>query len=528
MSFGVEIVESSAEVEPGSTLTVAVEVTNRSDQPERYELSVEGLDSTWAAIPVPDFTVEPHSTRTEKFFLKPPRESDSVAGSYPYVVQVRSLETGDNQTAQGLLELKPYHHLSLDISPKKVGIGGFRKQADLELTVINLGNSEHTVQLFASDQEDNVAFEFEHEQVQVGPGQQKTVSLTASTSKSSLLSSTRLDPYSITARSVEQPSVSAVSQGQVEQRAVLSPAMFTGGLLIIALLAAWFFSLPKPPEIVSLSLSESEVTVNTPVTIRWRTRHADTVDLKIGDRVLEQQSPNGEYNYLPDTSGQVDISIVAYGGDKKNAGLPTILMVNEPTRAPDAKILNFDIQPREVRLGASVMVSYSLNESTTKATLLPANIPLNQRSGNIQVKAEIPGDIEYKIVAENADGKTVEKSIKLKVVDASLASIETFAASPMTVEEGGGQVVITWQVERALRVTLQIGDAEPVNVDPLGASMDTFISEDTEIKLRAFDSNGKDTVQTITVKVRQPDPVPPPGGPDTTRPPTGASNVPPR
>src|SRR5450432_532765 len=115
MSFTLQLTPDLASVEPGASVPVSITVTNRGTTRERFEMEIEGVDTEWKAVPVPVFEAEPGATRSERMFFKPPRSSESAAGDYPFVVRVRSLESGETQIGQGVLQVKPFHHLTMEV-----------------------------------------------------------------------------------------------------------------------------------------------------------------------------------------------------------------------------------------------------------------------------------------------------------------------------------------------------------------------------------------------------------------------------
>ena len=277
------LVSEMVQVEPGSSVPVTIEVINKSEAPDQFELVVEGTDSEWLAIPVPSFSVGPNEAFTERFFFKPQRESTSQANNYPFVVKVRSLETGETRTAQGVLEVREFAHLTVDVQPRRAKLSPMTKEVDLEVIVMNLGNSDQTVQLFASDTDDMFAYEFAQEQISLAPGTQKSVMMTATSTKSSLLANSRLQGYNVTARSVNNPAVAASSQGQLEQKALVTPGAFILFLSVLILAASWIAFIPKAPQIDNLTASKQKAMVGEEVVISWQTSHATSVELKVGD-----------------------------------------------------------------------------------------------------------------------------------------------------------------------------------------------------------------------------------------------------
>src|SRR5256885_1805032 len=108
MSFTIRLSQDLTAVEAGATVPLSIEVVNKGEAEDRYEMQVEGIDPEWTASPEPVFTVGPGETHSQKVFFKPPRSSESIAGNYPFVVRVRSLNSGDARTAQGVLQIKAF------------------------------------------------------------------------------------------------------------------------------------------------------------------------------------------------------------------------------------------------------------------------------------------------------------------------------------------------------------------------------------------------------------------------------------
>lgn len=513
MSFAVQMVADSVQVEPGSSIPVAIEVTNRADATDHFELSVEGIDPEWTAVPVPTFSVAANETHVERFFLKPPRESGSQAGNYPFVVKIRSLESGESRTVQGILEVKPYHHLSVDVLPRRVVVSPFAKETDFQVTVMNLGNTEQTLQLFANDADDVFAFEFESEQVTLGPGHQKTINLSASATKNPLLANARLQAITVTARSVANPAVAASAQGQIEQKALISPGALLALVLLVVLAGSWIAFIPKAPQVDSLSVNRQQVQVGEEVIVSWDTSHATGVELRIGEQVLSKQRADGEYRFLTDKPGELEITLIAERDDKRSQADTTLVQVLKAPEAPLPVIRRFSIEPTNIKVGQTYMVSYELGEGVTRAVLSPVGQDLDIKAGAAQLTAGLPGTFEYKLIAYNADGKSVEKSITVKIVQASLASIVKFEITPKEVDPADGRVSIVWQFSNAARAELRY-NGQDMELDPVEQGRrDVTIEQDTEFTLTIYDAEGRTVVKKVAVKMKK---VPSPVDPATT------------
>lgn len=510
MSFVVRLMEDQVVTEAGGTTALNIEIANRSDDADTFELSVEGLDPDWTAVPVPTIAIEPRDIVSEKVFFKAPRTSESSAGSYPFVVKVRSMTSGEIRTVQGMLEIKPFHHISLDLQPRRGKITPFRPEDYFSVSVMNLGNQEENVQLFASDPDEACTYEFAHDQVLVGPGQQKEIELTARAAKRGWFSASRLHPLTVSGRSTTSANVMAASSGQIEVRPLLSPGTLLGLVLLGALAAAWVLLLPKAPAISTFRIDPASVHVGSPYTVTWYASNCNYVRIMQDDQVvLDGLPPSGERQLVAKSVGNFEMYAVAVSGERKVPGSRMVLVVTTPPPVPDPTIEVFNIEPRNLKLGESFLVKYKFGPGVTRAVLSPPGQQLDLKVDTIKLTADLKGSLDYKIVAENAEGKTVSQTIKVTVVEASAATIVAFTSDRQEVSATDGRVTLRWQVADAVRIELSDGKNTEV-LDAATGQRDLVVLNDTVFTLTAFDSKGLTVKKTVAVKVKAPPPVPPP------------------
>lgn len=500
MSFTVRLGSDVTSLDAGTSVPLAIEIANRSDEADQFELEIEGIDPEWTAVPVPTFSVDAHEEQVERVFFKPPRESESLAGNYPFVVKLRSLISGESRTAQGMLEIKPYNHLSAEINPKRGSVTPVRKQEDFDLTVINLGNTSHTLQLVGTDPEDECTFSFEPEQVTIGPGQQKEVYVGVGLNAHRPFAGTRLFGFSISGRSIETPSVICSAQAQLERKPLLSPGGLIAMMLFVILAVGWWLLMPKPPRIVEFALDKNTVVAGQSITVSWQAAEATGVIVEYGTN-KENRKASGELTFTPEASGEV--TVVAVRDSKKSDPQTLPFTVNQPEAIPDPTIKKFSIKPTTLNVNESAILTYELGESVTKATLEPTGQELILQGTTVQITPTMAGLIEYTIVAVNSAGKTVRKSIKVTVVEASQASIVKFDGDPKIVSATDGKVTLTWQLNNAARA--EIGDgAKTTEVDANKGSLDFVITKTTEFTLTGYDTEGRTVTKKFTVKFEEP------------------------
>lgn len=510
MSFTVQLTQDLSRVEPGSTVPVGLEIANRGDAADRFEIEVEGIDPGWIAVPVPSFVVEPGQTHNEKFFLKPPRDTSSLAGTYPFVVNLRSIETGETRSVQGALEIEPYTNLSLDVQPKRGRVSPLSKTTEFKVTAMNLGNVEQSLQLFAADNDNLFAFEFEVDQMILAPGQQRTVALTAAATKSSLLASSRLQNFNVSGHSSLNPAAIVKASGQIEQRALATPGAFLVVLLLLGLLTAWIALFPKPPTLENLTVTPGKTFVGQPVRIEWKTKGATSVKVEVGKWVQDRQMPNGSVEYIPDKPGDYAVEVTVNNGDQKIKDVNHRITVEAPPKIEAPVILDLSVDNKQINLGQSFMLNYKLSSSVVRAVLYPMQRELDVKEKGILLTADAVGKIRYTVKAFNSAGDQVESSVTANIIKLSKAKVVKFTVTPLELEVGGGNVAIDFTVSGAARIELVYAGQKVDVKDPNSTAVqetghqELAITGTTTFQLVAYDAEDVAvSSDSVTVKVKK-------------------------
>lgn len=515
MSFDLSLRTASVDVDPGVASTLEVEIANRSSDPQQMELEVLGLDHEWVAIPVPVFVLAEGEAVTHKVVFKPPRVSESIHGEYPFTVRVRSLETGEAKEVASILHVKPFHHLSMELSPKRGRVGGLKRGYPFSLTVMNLGNTDHTAQLTGTDPQNMCAFSFDQEQIPLTAGQQVTIGAEVSATTGRLLANPRLYGFTITGRSVNTPNVACAAQGQLEQRALFSPGSFVLTILCLMLAIGWWTIFPKAPRMETLVLSTREVPEGEPLKVSWSASHAANVELYLDDRLFYTGMPTGTYDLEVDRAGVIK-AVAVRDGNRSHPRTASFEIRAKERAAPPA-ITAFDIVPAEVEEGQALTVRYSVGPSVTKLILEPVNTELNLAVNEREIVPNRSGEITYILVASNADGQQTKREFKVNVKptpNVSLANIWKFDADPKELGPEGGDVVLTWEVYNTVKLWVLENGIEH-SVPPANGAQVFQVTRDTTFILKAADERGREVTKSIDVKIRQPD-VPPPTASATT------------
>jgi hypothetical protein len=503
MSFSVRLSSDLVQIEAGATVPLAVEVSNKGEAEDRFELEIEGIDPEWTAVPVPMFTVGGGEAQSEKVFFKPPRTSESSAGNYPFVVKVRSLISGESRSVQGIAQIKPYHYLTMEVSPKKGFFSPWRRHNDFGITIVNLGNTEHTLQLYGNDPDDLCTFEFEHEQVTIGPGAQREVEVVVTPESSPLMSSSRLHGFSLAGRSLETPSVVSSTQAQLEQHALMTPGAMAVMTILALIIALWVYLLPKPPT-VQASLDKQTVTLGDPVTVSWTSSNATGVSVTANEKLLVgAPEPSGSRTFRPEQAGMITFRVKAIRDNKESPEAQLVLEVVPPNVAPLPKV-TLTASKKEVEPNEPFLLTYSFSGNVEKAVLSPLGETLDLNTREREIIRTTPGKVTYTIVATNKDGKTASKSVEVNVVDKPDVSITSFTATPKEVSLDDGRVTLNWALRDAAKAELTDGE-QTVSLEVPAGSLELTITRNRTFTLIAYDSQGRSVKQTRRVAV-----IPPP------------------
>jgi hypothetical protein len=505
--FTLSLSQDQLRVEPGSAVTLTFTIQNAGDSPEQLEISAQGLDGDWIAIPVPVVSLAAGESREEKIHIKPPRAAESRSGAYPFLVVVRSLNSGEGVEAQAVLNLQPINLVSLQIEPKRASAGYFRREAPFVVTAINLGNTDQNLQFFADDPVDACTYSLEPERVSLAPGQQREIELLAQPRSIPLVGSSQLYGATVTARNVEDPKVAATAQAQVERRALLSPALLLMLIAIVGLAGLWFSMRPKPAVIDTFDVDPVEVFVDENVRLSWQSTNARSITIETQEGVLlEGLPPDGSKTFKVTKTTTFFAYAVNEMGRSKQPKEVTVVAKIVPT-TPPAQIVEFDVEPKTVKVGNTATVKYKV-ANASKVTLQPLGVDLAvSGQDSYSFIASTPGKMELMITAYNAQNQAVEKSVTLNVVDESQARILVFQALLNGQPLGENEVEpatplqIEWQVTNAARVEV----TPPIGISTDRGTLELLAPETTTTyTLTAIDAKGLRVTQKVTVRVVKP------------------------
>lgn len=491
----VELSSTDVPIEPGKTAQLDITVTNKQSIEDLVAIELEGIDLEWYALPVPSLTLEPGASKSARVIFRVGRSSDVVAGTYPFLVRVRGMDSGEVGVQQAALQVKPFSALQLDLEPKRATSTLFNRAPLFELQITNLGNREETLDLYGTEPEDQCAFEFEKDRVTVAPGASVVVQLAVEPKSRPLVGSARLYQFSISARSVSDAYVTAAVTGQLERKAVLS-TVFASLILLAAVAALGFYAFrPRPVVVRSFTAEPTQVMEGDPVTLAWDVENPGSGSYISPGNILIK-SPVGSVTVKPKVSTTYKLTV--RGGGKTQTRTVQVIVTPKPP-PPKARIIEFKADMRRIHPGDVVTLSWNV-EGAVRLVLNPIGALNPRMDRSRQVMPETT--TTYVLSAEGADEGVVTKSVEVEVVpeNVCLAEIRAFRAEPSTVV-AGNKAVLKWSVDYAANIEIDNGIGGQL---PKRGQFEVMPATTTVYTLRASDKKGNVVTRQVTVTVTEP------------------------
>lgn len=535
-------------VEPGSVTQLTVTVANLQNTPDRLSLEVEGIDVEWYAIPMPIVNLAPGAKADLKIPFKIARTSGNSAGTYPFLVRIQALESGEVALAQASLTVKQFSSLQMELDPKRAIASFFRPLNDFEVTITNQGNREETLDLFATDPEDACAYEYDVDRIALKPGQSVVVPMAARPKSSSIIGGSRIYGFSVSARSVDDSYISASAYGQIEKHPLISPLLGIFFLLLGAIGAGIFFFRPKPPEQIKVrafTTAVKEALEGNKVQLSWNVTGISTQNGRMvlshkigekGDEVQDTELTTTVGNMLVDPKPPYTTYYltVTGTGEQKSVRQEAKIMVKAAPAPNKPQILSFAPSQDRIHLGDSVTLSWKTKDAK-ELILDPGNVVLSSLEESRTFTPTQKTTYTLRALNARKDKDFIAKkeiTVDVVPVNVCIAEIVYFGLKPQTVYINE-KATLSWLAKRANNVLIECSDPtlSPGDSPSKHNTGITFTNTNTvTFTITATDSANKTVSKsfTVTPKVRpirrvQPEPEtsdPPPPSDVTEQPST--------
>jgi len=309
MSANIKVTLSSAatklEVGAGESTETSIIIKNQSQIVDQFAIKVDGLDPTWWTLSTASVSLFPGDQDEVKLIIRPPKEAESRAGSYPFQVKVVSqANTQDFTIAEGYLVLKGFVDWEADMSPTKLT----GKSGVYHIKLKNEGNTDANVSFETRDPEEALIFQFNKASVTIPAGGTAQANVTVKPKKGE---PKKVYTFQILCRSAESKPGSRDAKtlnGQLEYPKKKFPWWIPVIIILVLAalgVAAWFLFLQPG---ISLSYPEGgeTLTIGDKINIQWETKGMgiSAVDIAISrnggtswDDISRGEEDDGSYQW---------------------------------------------------------------------------------------------------------------------------------------------------------------------------------------------------------------------------------------
>lgn len=292
--IGVVVGSASLTVTPGSTISLPVEVINRSDVVDHFRVEALGLPAGWVTQPSQALYLLPNTRDSTSITFHPPMSSASAAGGHAVEIRVSARAQGISSSAQQVaLEVTPYYTFTTDIDPQRLN-----RRGRCELVIKNTGNTVAKYSLQTRDREQMVRFDAAGKQYTLAPGQTEYVPIRVWPSRRHWFGQTKILPFEVQVipTPTEQSGGPRVLTGELVVPSRL-PTWIIGAALLLLVLCGLIGAFAAT-QIIAYRDSQATVTANAVATFAAATPTALALADSDGDQLSNIRE--GELGTLPD------------------------------------------------------------------------------------------------------------------------------------------------------------------------------------------------------------------------------------
>ena len=495
-------------VEPGGGAAATLTILNQGPVVDHFQVSVSGLPSSWVPALPPLIRLLPGARQAVTVTIRPPRTSESRAGTYGFSIRVTSQDAPD-QVAEVPVKLTvgPFYQSHAELRPQRLATG--RTGA---VAIENRGNCPLSYTVTLEEKGEDLRFEPSRTQVTIPEGHTASAEFRAQPRKRRLVGGQKSHPF--TAKVASAPGEAHALAGEILSRGLI-PAWLPPLVVIplIALCVAMASLLIKAPVIESITVDPPAPLAGQPVTVRWVVQNAQTIELR--PLVSGLDAARGSYTFPRGFGTSTSFTLVAtnrFGSSERQVNVPVLAPTATPEPEPGAPVVEeWSVFPTRITKGEQVTIRWRLSNAES-ATLQPfGTVDL---LGEMQDTPQVT--TRYTLIAVNK-GKTVQKSQEVVVEEPAPSApvVNAFAVEPAEVVLGtGGVVRLTWDVQNADSVAIEPGLGP---VGPVGSRELPAPSGDTVYTLVARNAGGEVRSQAL-VRVLAPTATPQPAETPTPTP----------
>ena len=340
--FRVALDQDRLSLTPGQPSIVRATLTNMGSTVDHLAVTVEGVSPDWVKTPDQEIQLNPGAQAPVALNVNVPRTPSSTAQDYPVTLRARSRENpGESATAYSQWTVLPFTGGSMDMDPTR---RGGSTGAKFTVGLHNDGNAEERYALSGKDDEQVLGYQFEQENVPLGPGADTKVRLNVR-SQRRWVGSSQERQFSVQAVPASGAPPYTVT-GQYTHRALIPtwlPPVALAALVAVAVLA-WKLLNPAPllPKIDSITLDPTGPIAGQPFTVKWKVRDASSVEIRPVVSGLDPAA--GQFVVNGGLPNNVSLTLVASNdAGSTEQPIPIAFVVPTPTPTPQAEGPSIDV-----------------------------------------------------------------------------------------------------------------------------------------------------------------------------------------
>src|ERR1700733_8489329 len=164
-----QLSQSTVDVDPGRSATIAMTVRNTGTVVDRYNFEVLGAAAPWVTFAPNTLSLFPEASATVNIILSPPRDPMVAAGPMPLGVRVVSAEDeAGSVVEEGTVNVGAFSDITVELLPR---VARGRMVGRAQLAVDNRSNCRYRAEIVGGDSQMQLAFAFRPPMVDVAPGE---------------------------------------------------------------------------------------------------------------------------------------------------------------------------------------------------------------------------------------------------------------------------------------------------------------------------------------------------------------------
>lgn len=242
-TLAVTLASPTQPVAAGGTATATIVVQNRGEVVDQVSLSVPDLDPSWVQVRRTNLSLVPGARDEVTIVLKPPKNSTAVAGDHQFAVAAASAEHGNEVRVLGKFTILPFEQFEISMRARN-------QKGRNAVTLHNSGNAPITRTIVAMDDEESLKYQIDQEEVELGPGEEKTVQVQVKPRRRNPFGQNKYYRFRVEARAKASSAAPAQAPGSYTYRAPLRRwKLMLLGLLIAGLAGGgyWAYRADKIP-----------------------------------------------------------------------------------------------------------------------------------------------------------------------------------------------------------------------------------------------------------------------------------------